>query len=76
MSGGWGRVNGRRAGHLAMRVACYIGVINYADFFYKLLIFIDMCKHLLAFLTIIALTLAACPANYNIDSLVAGNTLY
>lgn len=75
MSGGLGCIYGPNSSPLAVGVACYIGVINYADFFYKLLIFIDMCKHLLAFLTIIALTLAACPANYNIDSLVAGNPL-
>lgn len=34
-----------------------------------------MCKQLLAFLTIIAITLSSCPANYKIDSLVAGKHL-
>lgn len=72
LSCGLGCVDGLTADLLVMQVPWYIGVINYADFFYKLLIFIDMCKHLLAFLTIIVLTIANCPANYNIDSLVAG----
>jgi hypothetical protein len=47
--------------------------VNYIRrIFFSLLIIIDMYKHVVAFLVLITISLAACPATGNINNLLAG----